>query len=743
MDVARIAQIIRKVSQDGREVLLEPEGLEVLRMMGVPVPPYSYVQGRPEVSAAALDELSGDQVVVKAVSPEILHKSEAGAIRVVAREPAAVRAAMGSMEETLGDRGLAGFTIHQFVPYVAALGNELLVSMRWSDDFGPLVTLGLGGVHVELLAEGSPTRGQAVVISPRLVATEPGTDPLLSSALGSLLTTPQRGYPPIIDAGKLSDFFSRFVEAAEVLLPELLEEVEINPLVVHDGTLVALDVLARRAPAPHLPAFERPTQKIDRLLHPESIAVVGVSQRMNPGRVILQNILRAGFNPDRVYVVKSGLESLEGCRCVADVRSLPERVDLLILAVAAGRVPEILTTTIALCKAESVIVIPGGLEEKSGSEEIIEGMQAALSRARTMDWQGPVVNGGNCLGIRSRPGRYDTLFLPSYKMPQPADESQPAALISQSGAFLAAKMSKLQELDFRYAISVGNQFDLTIGDYLSYLGDDPELEVFAVYAEGFQRLDGMKFLQAAREIGRRGGTVILYRAGRTAAGAAAAASHTASIAGDYAVTRLLASGVGVVVAETMADFEDLVGLFLALRAMRVTGWRVAMLSNAGFECVVISDSLEWFEPASFSAATLSRLQTIFSSCGIDRVVDPRNPLDVTPMIGDAAFEAAVRAVVEDEGVDAAIIGCVPLTGELDTMAPSRDHPEDVTNPESVAGRLARLFQEYDKPWVAVVDAGRPYDPMTDQLRGAGIPTFRTAERAVRLFEVFTARRLSS
>jgi acyl-CoA synthetase (NDP forming) len=742
MDVARIAQIVKKVSQAGREVLLEPEGLQVLRMMGVPVPPYLYLEGRPEVSARSLDALTGDRVVLKAISPEVLHKSEERTIRIVAREPAAVRSAIGSMEETLRDRGLQGFTIHHFVPYVPALGNELLLSMRWSDDFGPLVTLGLGGVHVEQLAERFPTMGRAVVISPRLMATAPDFDPLAASSLGALLTTPQRGYAPIVDGGALGDFLRRFVEAAEVLLPELLEEVEINPLVVHDGKLVALDVLARRAPAPHLPAFERPTQKIDRLLHPESIAVVGVSQRMNPGRVILQNILRAGFDPERVFVVKSGLESLEGCRCVADVRSLPERVDLLILAVAAERVPEILTSTIAMSKAESVIVIPGGLEEKAGSEAIIADMQAALARARTMEWQGPVVNGGNCLGIRSRPGRYDTLFLPSYKMPEPRDESQPAALISQSGAFLAAKMSKLQELDFRYAISVGNQFDLTIGDYLAYLGDDPELEVFAVYAEGFRKLDGMKFLQAARQIAHRGGTVILYRAGRTAAGAAAAASHTASIAGDYTVTRSLAAGVGVVVAETMADFEDLVGLFLNLRGKSVTGWRVAMLSNAGFECVAISDSLEWFEPASFSATTLSRLQTIFSSCGIDRVVDPRNPLDVTPMMGDAAFEAAVRAVLEDEGVDAAVVGCVPLTGELDTLAPGRAHPEDVTSPDSVAGRLAGLFHEYDKPWVAVVDAGRPYDPMADQLRRAGIPTFRTAERAVRLFEVFTARRLS-
>jgi succinyl-CoA synthetase beta subunit len=232
MDVARIAQIIKKVSQAGREVLLEPEGLEVLRMMGVPVPPYLYLKGRPEVSARSLAALSGDRVVVKAVSPEILHKSDLGAIRVVAREPAAVRSAMGSMEQGLKDHGLVGFTVHQFVPYVPALGRELLVSMRWSDDFGPLVTLGLGGVHVERLAAGSPNSGQAVVISPRLAATERDTDPLMSSTLGSLLTTPQRGYPPIVDAARLSDFFTRFVEAAEVLLPELLEEVEINPLVV-------------------------------------------------------------------------------------------------------------------------------------------------------------------------------------------------------------------------------------------------------------------------------------------------------------------------------------------------------------------------------------------------------------------------------------------------------------------------------------------------------------------------------
>ena len=190
-------------------------------------------------------------------------------------------------------------------------------------------------------------------------------------------------------------------------------------------------------------------------------------------------------------------------------------------------------------KAESVVLIPGGLEEKAGSEAIVARMHAALARSRSSAWGGPVINGGNCLGIRSVPGRYDTTFIPEYKLPVPKGEPSRLAIISQSGAFAVSKASKLSAVNPKYSITLGNQMDLTVGDYLTYLKDDAGIDLFAVYVEGFRPLDGLRFLEAAREIASQGRTVILYRAGRTPAGAQASASHTASIAGDYAVMRAL------------------------------------------------------------------------------------------------------------------------------------------------------------------------------------------------------------
>ena len=132
------------------------------------------------------------------------------------------------------------------------------------------------------------------------------------------------------------------------------------------------------------------------------------------------------------------------------------------------------------------------------------------------------------------------MFIPEYKLPVPSGTVSPVAFISQSGAFAVARMSKLNALNPKYAITLGNQMDLTVGDYLTYLKDDASIEIFAVYVEGFRPLDGLTFVKAAREIVSSGRSVILYRAGRTAAGAKASASHTASIAGDYVVTRELA-----------------------------------------------------------------------------------------------------------------------------------------------------------------------------------------------------------
>jgi acyl-CoA synthetase (NDP forming) len=267
------------------------------------------------------------------------------------------------------------------------------------------------------------------------------------------------------------------------------------------------------------------------------------------------------------------------------------------------------------------------------------------------------------------------------------------------------------------------------------------VEVFACYVEGFRPLDGRRWLEAASEIARSGRTVILHRAGRTPAGARATASHTAAIAGDFAVTRELAQAAGALVAETLEDFEDLTRLAVRLRGKRVDGWSLGALSNAGFECVGIADNLGRFRLAPFSAETEDRLTTLLAGRRLTGIVDVHNPLDVTPILDDAAYEDAVQAILDDPAVDVGIVGCVPLTPALSTLPPAPEHREDVGRPGAIADRLARLFAESPKAWVAVLDAGPLYDPLARLLDERGVPVFRTVDRAMRVLERYCGWRL--
>lgn len=207
------------------------------------------------------------------------------------------------------------------------------------------------------------------------------------------------------------------------------------------------------------------------------------------------------------------------------------------------------------------------------------------------------------------------------------------------------------------------------------------------------------------------------------------------------MTRELARAAGVILADSLSDFEDLVGLFAALAGKRVDGVRLGAVSNAGFECVAIADNLDAFELPAFDDATSARLDAIYREARIDSVVDVHNPIDLTPMTGDAAYEQVVRAVLDAPNVDVGIVGCVPLTAALNSLPPSPVHRDDLSRPDAIGPRLARLHRESTKAWVAVVDGGAVYDPLVSLLQDHGVPTFRTADAALRLLNVFVASRL--
>jgi acyl-CoA synthetase (NDP forming) len=196
----------------------------------------------------------------------------------------------------------------------------------------------------------------------------------------------------------------------------------------------------------------------------------------------------------------------------------------------------------------------------------------------------------------------------------------------------------------------------------------------------------------------------------------------------------------VVVAESLDDFEDLVVLFAGLGPRAMSGWRLAAVSNAGFECVAIADRLGRFTLPPFGPDAVRTLEAIFVRSRIDKVVDIHNPIDLTPMTGDDAYAETVRALLDDDQFDAVVVGIVPLTAALNTLPPGAGHGEDLARPDGIVARLVALKRDGGKPWVVVVDAGAIYDPMARALDAAGIPTFRTADRALRLLNIYGAER---
>ncbi len=738
-----IGRMLADALASGRTFLSESDGLALLAELGVECPHHVVLDGPDSVDSINLGEFPGDRVVLKIMSPQIAHKSDRGGVMIVDKAPAAIRNAVATLYGLFAHETVDGVLLAEFVRHDASFGNEFLVGLRWTEEFGPILAVGPGGLHAELVAQSfRPDQGTVIIRAHQMAENTAVTSAINRSTMVRLATEPMRGQEPRLEKSALRRGLHRIGEARR-WLPSPIQELEINPLVVSKGNLVALDVLVRLGkPRSRSEGSARPLRKIRTLLEPRSIAVAGVSATSrNPGRVIVQNVLGRGFDPSRLYIVKPGAtEPIEGCPCYPDFSALPEPVDLAVLAFDASQIPDALDEIVAQKQAQSLIVIPGGLEEKPGAESIVNRIQRTLQRARETEDGGPVVNGGNCLGIRSHPGKYDTLFIPAEKMPASRLEPAPVALICQSGAHLVATLDRLGHLDPRYAVSVGNQTDLTIGDYLTALADDHEVRIFAVYVEGFRPLDGQIFLNAVTKIRRRGGHVVVYRAGRTKAGAQASASHTASVAGEYAVLRSLAIQAGAIVAESLDDLSDLITLYTAFDGRMPKGSRLSAMSNAGFECVTIADHLGPMTLAELSPETQQSMQRLLDENRLAGIVGVHHPWDVTPMMGDEAFTRAAEVLLDDANVDLGMIGCVPLTPALQTQEPEDGWSDDMEGRSDIVARLLRLWAASEKPFVVVVEGGEGYDPMARALQGGGLPTFRSVDRAMHALQMLLSQR---
>jgi acyl-CoA synthetase (NDP forming) len=355
--------------------------------------------------------------------------------------------------------------------------------------------------------------------------------------------------------------------------------------------------------------------------------------------------------------------------------------------------------------------------------------------------------GGNCLGVVSHPGGYDSWFIPLERLPKPQKKAERSAvMLSQSGAFMITRLSHNPWLDPRYMLAVGNQTDLTHGDLLSDFADRAEIETIGVYVEGFRDLDGLDFARAVRRAVCKGKDVVVYKAGRTLPGAVAARGHTASEAGDYAVAESVLRQAGAMVADDVTRFDDLIYVAGALHGKRLGGRRLGAISGAGFEAVSMADSIASdsfaMEMGALEPATVGRVQEILKAKRLDALVEVGNPIDINPGADDEAHLQVAEAFLLDPNVDAVVVALDPTAPAVRALESSRLRPgHDIDDPASTVALMPPLAAGTDKPVIGVIDAGRLYDAFAARLMDAGVCVFRNCARATTALANYVEARL--
>ncbi|MFK5954319.1 MAG: acetate--CoA ligase family protein [Desulfobacterium sp.] len=786
IDFNSITQMLTLADQEDRDFLYEYEVYSLLSRSGSETPPKcNFIPRGARPSDEVLCAFPGEKTVLKIVSPTIIHKTEVGGVRIVKKETNAIRSAVRRMLYEVPEnytawiqrhphaapapykglsgealtaaisRDLKGILQVQFMPPdSSSFGNELIVGLRHTREFGTVISAGLGGTDTELYAERF-RKGQAIVAASTAMNDGQSFFQLFKQTISyRKMAGLTRGQRRIVTDEQLIECFESFIQMgnfysqANPEAPFVIEELEINPFAFTDYLMVPLDGMCRFHRAIVI-KHPRPIAKIHQLLHPDTIGIIGVSAtRKNFGRIILDNILAEGFPREKIVILREGVTDIDGIACISDLCALDKKLDLFIVAVGAAQVPDLVDEVIRLDATAGVMLIPGGMGETEDSKEIALQVMSKINEIHGTKEGGPVFLGANCMGVVSGPGGYDTWFIPEEKLPKDRNRKyRRATLISQSGAFMLHRSNQCPELKPEYMISMGNQTDLTLGDMVQYFKTSEKVDVIAVYAEGFNDLDGLEFCKAVREAVLAGKEVIFYKAGRTLEGKAATSGHTASLAGDYMVCESCVRQAGAIVARNFSEFQELLLLSENFSSKTVNGNRLAAVSGAGFEAVGMADSIQsddfHMTLAQFEESTRQTIATLLAEKKLSAFVTLSNPLDINPAADDETHTLVARALADDPNVDAIVVSLDPMSPAMKTLAATDLPHYDMNHEKGIKNLMIQLTQEVNTPIVAVVDGGRLYDPLRDALMDNGVPVFTVCDKAIAALSLYIQGRLAA
>ncbi|MBK9605432.1 MAG: CoA-binding protein [Betaproteobacteria bacterium] len=635
----------------------------------------------------------------------------------------------------------------------AAAAVELRIGLHCTREFGMVISAGSGGLDAEL-DERNCRRGRAAVHAVAALTDAQDFLNLFRRTLAyqKLAGAARRGALPLPDAA-LEACFEQLLALAAGFAPGnagspfTLRALELDPVHAFGDRVTARQARCEFG-APVAARLPRPIHKIDKLLHPASIGLVGVSAGgMNFGRIILRNLMGSGYPKEQLIIIRPGETEIDGVRCVDSLKALDHKLDLLIVAVAASAVYGLVDEIIATAAVESVMLIPGSLGETQASREPAAALAARINAAHGNAGGGPIFLGANCLGVVSHPGSYDSWFIPLERLPKPQKKPERnSVLLSQSGAFMITRLSQNPWLDPRYMLALGNQTDLTHGDMLTYFAERPEIATIGIYVEGFKDLDGLDFVRAVRRAVRNGKQVVVYKSGRTAPGMGGVMGHTASIAGSPAVFESVVRHAGAIVAEDFSAFDDLFYIAGALHDKKIGGNRLGAISGAGFEAIGMADAIETddfsMRMGVLGQATTERIGEILLAKKLDALVEVRNPIDINPGADDEAHLQITEAFLLDPEIDAVVVGLDPTAPAIRALEESKLRPgHDINDPKSTVQLMPPLAARHDKPVIGIVDGGKLYDAMCARLMDQGVCVFRNCARGTRALVRYIEARL--
>jgi acetate---CoA ligase (ADP-forming) len=449
---------------------------------------------------------------------------------------------------------------------------------------------------------------------------------------------------------------------------------------------------------------------IGRLLRPRSVAIVGASPTAGSlGAGVLANLARFRFGGD-LHLVNPRYDRIGERPCIRSIPELPDGVDCAVLAIPQAHVVE----AVRACAKKGIgglIVLSGGFAEAGE-----EGKRAQQEIAAIAQDSGMAVQGPNCLGTINYVDGVPLMFgtTPFVEF----GGGKAVAVVSQSGAMASAVRVALQArgVPVSYSVSTGNEAALGAEDFLEEFIADPHTQVIAMLAEQIRR--PARFLELATKARNAGKFVVLHHLGRSAAGRDAAKTHTGALSGDYAVMAAQVQARGVCLVDSLELLIDVPELLVRLRNATSPGGTAIVGESGAFKGM----SLDFCETIGLALPQLSASTHAALAKELPPFSPPSNPLDLTaqPLIDPTMYRRVLDLIARDPAFGSvAIVISLPSAQSAD-----RKLPPIVDALRSSAGNQAVVF--------AMLGEDCPI-PMAhvESIRAAGVPFFRSPERAFR------------